>query len=146
MVQAAGRRTDLLLAASNRHRMGIPLPPKGVIVTAEIRPIGGIRMRRSKPQTGQRRPTANHGLTATLKEPTHDDLTWALMAYVGQFVLVVFAPTIVLLLKGRSLYIRKHAVQALNLALSVIAVWVAGALLSLVASWLLLVPIAYSLL
>lgn len=115
-------------------------------MTAEIRPIGGMGMRRSRPQTGQGWPAAGQGWTATLKEPTHDDQTWALMAYVGQFVLVLFAPTIVLLLKGRSLYIRRHAVQALNLALSVTAIWVAGALLSLVMPWLLVVPIGYTLL
>jgi len=80
----------------------------------------------------------------TLVEPTQEEQTWALMAYLGQFVLAGLAPLVVLMLRGRSPYVRRHAAQSLNLAISVFAVWIAGGLLSLAASWLLVVPIGYA--
>jgi uncharacterized Tic20 family protein len=84
------------------------------------------------------------GFNRTLAQPTHDDMTWAMMAYLGQFVLSALAPAIVFMARRDSLYVRRHAVQALNLGLSVIAVWLVGGLLSLAATVLLLVPIAFT--
>lgn len=80
----------------------------------------------------------------TLVQPSHDDMTWALMAYLGQFVLSGLAPAIVYLARRDSLFVRRHAVQGLNLALSVVAMWLAGGLLSLAAGWLLVIPVAFT--
>lgn len=87
---------------------------------------------------------AGAGFNRTLAQPSHDDVTWAMMAYLGQFVLSGLAPAIVYLAKRDSLFVRGHAVQALNLALSVLAVWVVGGVLSLAAGWLILVPIGFT--
>ncbi len=81
----------------------------------------------------------------TLAQPTQDEQTWALMAYLGQFLLAGIAPLIVLMARGRSAYVRRHAVQGLNVAISVLAVWIVGGLLSMAASWLLMLPLAYAL-
>jgi uncharacterized membrane protein len=80
----------------------------------------------------------------TLAEPSQSDLTWALMAYLGMFVLSVIAPAIVLLGRPGSRFVRRHAVQALNLGLSVLAVWVAGLLLSMAASVAIWLPILFT--
>jgi uncharacterized Tic20 family protein len=80
----------------------------------------------------------------TLAEPSPSDLTWALMAYLGMFVLSVVAPAIVFMGRQHSPFVRRHAVQALNLGLSVLAVWAVGLLLWLAAGFLILLPIGYT--
>jgi uncharacterized Tic20 family protein len=77
--------------------------------------------------------------------PTHDDRTWALSAYLGQFILGVFAPGIVYLIKSHSPFVRRHAAQGLNLGLTAIGAWLVGGLLSLIALKLLWIPAIFSL-
>jgi uncharacterized Tic20 family protein len=77
--------------------------------------------------------------------PTHDDRTWALGAYLGQFILGVVAPGIVYLVKGRSPFVRRHAAQGLNLGITAIGVWLAGGLLSTISFRLLWIPAMFSL-
>lgn len=87
---------------------------------------------------------ASGGFNRTLAQPSHDDITWAMMAYLGQFVLSGLAPAIVYFAKRDSAYVHRHAVQGLNLALSVLVVWLAGGVLSLAAGWLILAPVGFT--
>jgi uncharacterized Tic20 family protein len=77
--------------------------------------------------------------------PSHDDRTWALGAYLGQFIIGIVAPGIVYLVKGRSPFVRRHAAQGLNLGITSIGVWLAGGLLSLITFKLLWIPAIFSL-
>jgi uncharacterized Tic20 family protein len=53
-----------------------------------------------------------------------DDTTWALLGYLGQFLIGFIAPLIVYLArKDQSPFVRFHGAQALNLALSYLAVF-----------------------
>jgi uncharacterized membrane protein len=73
-----------------------------------------------------------------------DDTTWALMAYVGQFLIGAVAPTIVFFGKGRSPFVRWHAAQGLNMGLAAIAVWLVGGLISLVIDPFIWVPLVFT--
>ncbi|XVQ13406.1 DUF4870 domain-containing protein [Spirillospora sp. CA-255316] len=75
---------------------------------------------------------------------SHDDKTWALMAYVGQFLVGAIAPAVVFFGKGRSPFVRRHAAQGLNMGLAAIAVWIAGGLLSLAFDPFIWVPLAFT--
>jgi uncharacterized protein len=77
--------------------------------------------------------------------PAHDDRTWALSAYLGQFILGLIAPAIVYLVKNRSPFVRRHAAQGLNLGIAAVGVWVAGGLLCLITFQLLWIPAIFSL-
>jgi uncharacterized Tic20 family protein len=62
-----------------------------------------------------------------------DDTTWALLGYVGQFVVGFIAPLVVYLArKDQSPFVRYHGAQALNLALTGLIVTVSGIVLGLV--------------
>lgn len=64
-------------------------------------------------------PNGPQGITAA------DDATWALAAYVGQLIIGLVAPLIVFLVrKDQSPFIRFHGAQALNAALSYLAVFI----------------------
>jgi uncharacterized Tic20 family protein len=66
-------------------------------------------------------PYGQQGITAP------DDATWALAAYVGQLIIGFVAPLIVFLVrKDQSPFVRFHGAQALNAALSYLAVAVGG--------------------
>ncbi|WP_084219216.1 DUF4870 domain-containing protein [Spirillospora albida] len=73
-----------------------------------------------------------------------DDKTWALMAYVGQFLVGAIAPTIVYFGKPASAFARRHAVQGLNMGLAAIAVWFVGGLLSLALEVFIWVPLLFT--
>jgi uncharacterized membrane protein len=73
-----------------------------------------------------------------------DDTTWALMAYVGQFLIGAVAPTIVFFGKGRSPFVRWHAAQGLNMGLAAIAVWLVGGLISLAVDPFIWVPLVFT--
>lgn len=73
-----------------------------------------------------------------------DERNWALMAYVGQFLVGGIAPLVVLVGKGRSPFVRRHAAQALNMALAALAVWLVVGLLSLAVDALIWVPLAFT--
>jgi hypothetical protein len=73
-----------------------------------------------------------------------DDTMWALMAYVGQFLVGAIAPTIVLFGKGRSPFVRWHAAQGLNMGLAAIAVWLVGGLISLAVDPFIWVPLVFT--
>ncbi|XRQ03469.1 DUF4870 domain-containing protein [Actinomadura welshii] len=75
---------------------------------------------------------------------THDEKTWSLMAYVGQFLIGAIAPAIVYLGKPRSPFVRRHAVQGLNMGLAAIAVWFVAGLLSLAVEVLIWVPMLFT--
>ncbi|RFS85903.1 DUF4870 domain-containing protein [Actinomadura spongiicola] len=83
-------------------------------------------------QFGQQGPVSN------------DERTWSLMAYVGQFLVGAIAPAVVYLGKARTPFVRKHAVQGLNMALAAIAVWIVGGLLSLAVDVLIWVPLLFT--
>jgi uncharacterized Tic20 family protein len=76
--------------------------------------------------------------------PSHEEQHWALMAYLGQFLVSAVAPAVVLVTKGGSPFVRQHAVQALNIAIGAIAVWVVGILLAQFMDALALIPLAYT--
>lgn len=86
----------------------------------------------------------------TVQMPGHfgpvsdDDKTWSLMAYVGQFLVGAIAPAIVLVGKGRSPFVRKHAAQGLNMGLASVAVWFVFGLLSLAVEALIWVPLLFT--
>ncbi|MEV5571434.1 DUF4870 domain-containing protein [Spirillospora sp. NPDC052269] len=75
---------------------------------------------------------------AAAPEPEHygeigyDETTWALMAYIGQFLVAVVAPAVVYLGKARHPFVRRHAAQGLNMGIAGAAVWAVGGLISLV--------------
>ncbi|WP_433326214.1 DUF4870 domain-containing protein [Spirillospora sp. CA-294931] len=75
---------------------------------------------------------------------THDDKSWALMAYLGQFLVGAIAPLVVLVAKGRSPFVRKHARQALNMGIAAIVVWLVSALLLLATEALIWVPLVFT--
>lgn len=76
-------------------------------------PYGGPPMPPAYGGYGPPPGMAGPGITAP------DDSTWALMAYVGQFIIGFIAPLIVYLSrKDQSPFVRAHAVQALNLAIT----------------------------
>lgn len=75
---------------------------------------------------------------------SHDEKTWSLMAYVGQFVVGAIAPTIVYFGKARSPFVRRHAAQGLNMGLAAIAVWFVFGLLSLAVEVLIWVPLLFT--
>lgn len=74
----------------------------------------------------------------------HDDTSWALMAYLGQFLVGAVAPVVVLFGKGRSPFVRRHAAQGLNMGLAAIAVWLVFGLLSLLLEALIWVPLGFT--
>ena len=62
-----------------------------------------------------------------------DDTTWALAAYLGQFAVGFVAPLVVYLArKDQSPFTRFHGAQALNAALTYIAVFVCGTALGII--------------
>ncbi|TYK48164.1 DUF4870 domain-containing protein [Actinomadura decatromicini] len=74
-----------------------------------------------------------------------DEKTWSLMAYVGQFLVGVIAPAVVLVGKGGgSPFVRRHAAQGLNMGLAAVAVWFVFGLLSLVMEALIWVPLLFT--
>ena len=73
-----------------------------------------------------------------------EDTTWALMAYIGQFLVGAIAPVVVFFGKGRSPFVRRHAAQGLNMGVAAIAVWLVGGLLSLVVPELIWVPLGFT--
>lgn len=66
------------------------------------------------------------------------------MAYLGQFLTSVIAPGVVLVAKGRSPFVRQHAVQGLNMAIGAVAVWIVGILITQFMDALALLPLAYT--
>ena len=66
------------------------------------------------------------------------------MAYVGQFLVGAIAPAIVYFGKAGSPFVRRHAVQGLNMGLAAIAVWIVGGLLSLAVEVLIWVPMLFT--
>ncbi|GAA2576049.1 DUF4870 domain-containing protein [Actinomadura fulvescens] len=75
---------------------------------------------------------------------SHDEKSWALMAYVGQFLVGAIAPAVAFLGKGRSPFVRRHAAQGLNMGLAAIAVWLIGGLLSLAVEVMIWVPLGFT--
>lgn len=69
---------------------------------------------------------------------------WATMAYVGQFLVAGLAPLIVLMLRGRSPFVRAHAVQGLNMGLAAVAVWLGAGLLSMIFTPVMLGALAFT--
>ncbi|WP_157995963.1 DUF4870 domain-containing protein [Thermomonospora amylolytica] len=89
-------------------------------------------------------PVGGPAPRAPLGPPTPDEQNWALMAYLAQFLTSAVAPLLILLLKGRSPYVRRHARQALNIAIGALAVWIVGILLIQAADVLAFIPLAYT--
>ncbi|REE99289.1 DUF4870 domain-containing protein [Thermomonospora umbrina] len=81
---------------------------------------------------------------APLGPPTQDEQNWALMAYLGQFLASAIAPGVILVVKGRSPFVRRHAVQGLNMAIGAVAVWVVGILLIQFMDALAVLPLGYT--
>ncbi|SEG60791.1 Uncharacterized conserved protein, Tic20 family [Thermomonospora echinospora] len=90
-----------------------------------------------------------HGLGGPTRQaptgpPSPQEQNWALMAYLGQFLTSAIAPAVVLVTKGGSPFVRRHAVQGLNIAIGAIVVWVVGILLTQLMDALALIPLAYT--
>lgn len=66
------------------------------------------------------------------------------MAYLGQFLLAGLAPALIFLTKARSPFVRRHALQGLNVGIGGAVVWTIGLLLSLTAERIVLIPLAYT--
>ena len=67
---------------------------------------------------------------------TQDERTWALVSHIGSLVTAWFAfgfvaPLVVMLVKGDSPFVRRHAVESLNFQLSMLIYGVVGAVLGL---------------
>ncbi|GAA2458391.1 hypothetical protein GCM10010191_92900 [Actinomadura vinacea] len=92
-------------------------------------------------QPGWQQP---QGMSGYPGHVTHDDKTWALMAYLGQFLVGAIAPAVVFFGKGRSAFVRRHAAQGINMGLAAIAVWIVGGLLSLLLEVLIWVPLVFT--
>ncbi|MFI0354688.1 DUF4870 domain-containing protein [Actinomadura sp. 9N407] len=75
---------------------------------------------------------------------SHDDKSWALMAYLGQFLVGAIAPVVVFFGKGRSPFVRRHAAQGLNMGLASISVWLVFGLLSLLLEALIWIPLGFT--
>ncbi len=79
--------------------------------------------------------------------PVAEERNWALAAHVGSFVsawfaLGVFAPLLVLLIKGKdSPFVRRHAVESLNFQLNALVLTVVFALLILLLIGFVLLPL-----
>ncbi|KAB2345610.1 DUF4870 domain-containing protein [Actinomadura rudentiformis] len=97
----------------------------------------------------QQQPPAQQG-RSTAQMPghfgqvSHDEKSWALMAYVGQFLIGAIAPAIAFVGKGRSPFVRRHAAQGLNMGLAAIAVWLVGGLLSLAVEVMIWIPLGFT--
>ncbi|MEU5878506.1 DUF4870 domain-containing protein [Spirillospora sp. NPDC047279] len=89
-----------------------------------------------------------HGGTAQMPghfgQVSSDDKTWALMAYVGQFLVGAIAPAVAFVGKGRSPFVRKHAAQALDMGIAAIVVWLVGGLLSLAVEVMIWIPLGFT--
>jgi hypothetical protein len=96
------------------------------------------------PAYGLPGPQAPSRGQAPLGPPTQDEQTWALMAYLGQFLTSAIAPALVLVFKGGSPFVRRHARQGLNMAIGAVAVWVVGMLLIQLMDALAFIPLAYT--
>lgn len=111
-------------------------------------PSGPAWQQPQQPQGGGWQQPPPAGGTAQI--PGHfgpvsdDDKTWALMAYVGQFLVGAIAPTIVYFGKPGSPFARRHAAQGLNMGLAAIAVWFVGGLLSLALEVFIWVPLLFT--
>ncbi|MFC5180916.1 DUF4870 domain-containing protein [Actinomadura harenae] len=104
---------------------------------------GGQAWQQQQPPAGavqsgwQSAPPAAAPPTTAPPEPEHygeigyDEMTWALMAYIGQFLVSVIAPAVVYLGKARHPFVRRHAAQGLNMGIASAAVWALGGLISL---------------
>ncbi|GAA3949100.1 hypothetical protein GCM10023085_34460 [Actinomadura viridis] len=92
----------------------------------------------------QQPPMGNAPMPGHHGPVSHDDKTWALMAYLGQFLVGAIAPVVVFFGKGRSGFVRRHAAQGLNMGIAAMAVWFAGGLLSLVVEAFIWVPLAFT--
>lgn len=76
--------------------------------------------------------------------PSHNDRSWALMAYLGQLFVGFVAPGLVYLARSRAPFVRAHAAQGLNLAIAMTVVWVVGWLLSGLQTSLLWIPVVFT--
>lgn len=95
---------------------GAPPPPQG--------PYGGPP---APYAYGPPVPYSAEGITS------HDDPTWALMAYIGQFIGGFIAPLVVYLArKEQSPFVRYHGAQALNLALTSLIITFGGIIVGFV--------------
>ncbi|MCP2338802.1 DUF4870 domain-containing protein [Actinomadura rupiterrae] len=74
----------------------------------------------------------------------YDETTWALMAYIGQFLVTIVAPAVVYLGKARHPFVRRHAAQGLNMGIASVAVWAVGGLISLLLPAVLWVLVLFS--
>ncbi|MER7545824.1 DUF4870 domain-containing protein [Actinomadura sp.] len=75
---------------------------------------------------------------------SHDDRTWSLMAYVGQFLVGAVAPAIVFFGKPGSPFVRRHAAQGLNMGIAAITVWFVFGPLSLLVDFFIWVPLLFT--
>ncbi|POM24340.1 hypothetical protein BTM25_29690 [Actinomadura rubteroloni] len=72
------------------------------------------------------------------------ELNWALMAYIGQFVIGALAPAIVYFGRIRSPFVRRHAAQGLNMGVAGAVVWIVGLLLSQLIGILVWIPVLFT--
>ena len=119
------------------HQQQQPPPQPGPAWQQQPQQGGGTAQMPGHHEPGHHGPS-HHGPVS------HDEKTWSLMAYVGQFLVGAIAPAIVYVGKARSPFVRRHAVQGLNMGLAAIAVWFVAGLLSLAVEVLIWVPLLFT--
>jgi hypothetical protein len=97
-----------------------------------------------QPGWQQQPPPRTDAMPGQYGPVSHDDKSWALMAYLGQFLVGAIAPAVVFFGKGRSPFVRRHAAQGLNMGLAAIAMWLVFGLLSLLLEPLIWVPLGFT--
>ena len=83
-------------------------------------------------------PPGGYGQYGNAGQPgpaSPDDRTWAMVAHIGSLVTAWFAfgflaPLLVMLVKGDSPFVRRHAVESLNFQISMLIYSVVGAVLA----------------
>ncbi len=80
-------------------------------------------------------PPGGYGQQPAAGTPTQDEKTWALLAHIGSLVSAWFAfgfiaPLLVMLVKGDSPFVRRHAVESLNFQISMLIYSIVGGILA----------------
>ncbi|WP_026341776.1 DUF4870 domain-containing protein [Actinomadura atramentaria] len=100
-----------------------------------------------QPQPGPQQPGGQGWQAAPPQDPgpaDAEELNWALMAYIGQFVIGALAPAIVYFGKIRSPYVRRHAAQGMNMGIASAVVWLAGLLLAQLVAVFAWIPVLFT--
>ncbi len=74
----------------------------------------------------------------------NDERLWAMLSHLSYFVLALIAPLIIMLTLGtRSAFVRSQSVEALNFHITLLIVWIVGAITSLIGIGLIILVVAW---